>query len=150
VRLIEPDDEGVCLSPLELPALRVYLDAPDGVILKQFKAALKEARKSHPAPIVKPGPPAHTAIFDRTTFDRWRENRIIQLGELLAWREELSAAERRNYPNVALGEMAGLEGGDLDKKTSLAIACLEKALSSVHALSAQICSDLKDGSSPSP
>jgi hypothetical protein len=122
------------VSPYELPALLVHLDAPDDVIMTQFKAALKEARKRYPAPVAKPGRNALSARFTKRTFTVWLNYKIVQLAELLTWRALLGEEEQKKYPNTALGGWLGFD----DKKMSLAMGCLEKAVTGIPALATQI------------
>jgi hypothetical protein len=136
VRLIERTENGVQLSPLELPALRVHLNAPDDIIMTRFKAELMEARKLYPAPVAKPGRKALNARFDKRQFGVWRNHKIVQVCELLAWRESLSEDERKVYSNAVLGSWLDFD----NKKMSLAQDCLDKALKGIPALGAQ-CSD---------
>ncbi len=135
VRLLERTEHDAQLSPLELPALRVHLDAPDGVIMEQFADALRRARERYPAPVAKRGKNALKARFTEKTCRVWRENRIVQLCELLVWRKIfLREDEVKDYPNHVLGGWLEFD----EKKTSLAIDRLESALASIPALAAQV------------
>lgn len=59
VRTVDMADQST-LHALERPSLlvQVYLSAPDGVIIEEFKKALRPARQSVPSPVSKPGPAA--------------------------------------------------------------------------------------------
>lgn len=134
VRLLERTEHDAQLSPLELPALRVHLDAPDGVIMEQFADALRKARERYPAPVANTGKNALKARFTEKMCRVWRENRIVQLCKLLVWRKGLNEDEAEKYPNWMLGEWLKFDA----KKTSLAIDRLESALASIPALAAQV------------
>jgi hypothetical protein len=128
---------GVTIPALALPALLVKLTAPDAVILREVKAALNQWRKRHPVSVSKPGRKAANAVFDQSTFGVWLDNKIAELGELLAWRNELPKSERTKFPNAALGSWLGFE----DKKTSIAIGILNRALRDFRPINSQVVSE---------
>ncbi len=135
VEVIEWEKEGTTIPALALPALLVKLDAPDDVILRQVKEALKQWRKKHPFSVSPSGRKAPNAIFDETTFAVWRSHKIVQLGELIAWREGLRVGGQKTFPNAALGSWLDFD----DKKTSKAFKLLKRALEEdLRALNAQV------------
>jgi hypothetical protein len=82
------------LHQIEKPALIVQLQAPDGIIHKQFKEALELARKTYPAPIKKPGPKSANAAFTQRQISTWLNYKIVQLCELDNWRKGLRKDKR--------------------------------------------------------
>ena len=118
---------------IETPSLLVQLNAPDAVIFSQFEAALAKARKLYPAPVQRPGRKALNARFGPRKFNSWSRNKIIPLGELLAWRADLREDEQQKYSRAALGVWLGFD----ECGTSRAMGCLRKAITSIPALWAQ-------------
>jgi hypothetical protein len=96
VEIVERADQAT-LHEIEKPAFfaKVYLRAPDGIIIKEFEKALKEARRSVPAPVKKPGPRGAGPQFTRTEFSRWLDYRIVELCELEDWRRKLRRKKAR-------------------------------------------------------
>jgi hypothetical protein len=82
------------LHRLEKPALIVHLDAPDGVLMREFKKNLKLAREQYPAPVRKPGPKSSNAEFTQRQIRTWLNYKIVPLSELDNWRMELQKGER--------------------------------------------------------
>jgi hypothetical protein len=89
IDVIDRDEAARELSALEKPALLVRIDlkAPDAVIINGFRGALAEARKAHPAPVRNRGRDRLAGRFGPSRFASWRRWRIVELAELLAWRE---------------------------------------------------------------
>ena len=92
VRLVEKGP--ITLHQIEKPALIVQLQAPNGIILKQFKEALELARKKYPDPIKKPGPKSANAAFSQRQISTWLNYKIVQLCELDNWRKGLRKDKR--------------------------------------------------------
>jgi hypothetical protein len=145
VQVIEPSDAGFWLPRERLPALIVNLNATDEDIIAAVKRTLEE-RKPVGAPVRKPGRHAPNACFDKCTFEKWRNNQIVQLAYLLAWRAGLDAGDAKNYPDHVLGKWM-TEPKDTSeakkdltepKDTSEAKTVLKEALASLSALFAQI------------
>lgn len=157
VQVIEPRDEGELLQqePLQLlvysdkpkeylldtgfrlprermPALIVNLSAPDELILEAVKREL-EKRKHSSAPVRKPGRHALSRYFDRYTFDKWQNNRIVELAELLAWRSKLAAEKKRLYPNCVFGEWLNKDANQTNKAKGV----LKDAIARLPAIFAQ-------------
>ena len=120
VDVVNWQEGGVRIPALALPALLVKLSAPDAVIIDRVKAALKQWRQRHPFAVSRRGRKASNAVFDTNMFKVWWRNRIVELGELIAWRNGLAASERRKFPNAALGAWLKFD----DKKTSISIKLL--------------------------
>jgi hypothetical protein len=119
-------DTGFRLPRERMPALIVNLNAPDELILEAVKREL-EKRKNSSAPVRKPGRHALSRYFDRYTFDKWQNNRIVELAELLAWRSKLAAGKKRLYPNCVLGDWLNKDANQTNKAKEVlkgAIACL--------------------------
>ena len=93
--------------PVVSPALVVDLNAPDKVIRHEFERMLKKARKRFRPPASKPGRWAMNACFDDRVFKKWRNDRIVQLADLLAWRSTLSPSEKAAGPNSVLVSDSG-------------------------------------------
>jgi hypothetical protein len=127
VRLIEEPER---LHGIELPALLVNLNAPDGVIRDEFEKALRAARENYPSLVLKRGPQALNASFGEQKFSTWKSHKILQLADLLAWK----AREKINVSEAELGSWLGFD----KKKTELAKKLLYDALRSIPALAAQI------------
>ena len=135
VELILPQQAGYVLELYRLPALIVYVNAPDAVILSEIKRTLKAIRKPLRPPIAKPGRAAFNSLFDAHIFAKWRSEKIVQLAELLMWRAKLSKQEAKNYPDHVLGKWLGKE---TPQATTKAKNTLKEALASLPALGAQV------------
>lgn len=137
VRLVEHGDVGSNyhrIHAVEMPALLVQLNAPDDVIMREFERALRKAREKYSPPVASPGPKALNARFDERTFTMWLNNKIVELCELFAWRNGLEAREAEKYSQATLGGWLDFD----ETKTSRAKDCMERALSAIPALCAQI------------
>lgn len=79
------------LTQLEKPALflQVWLRASDKEILDEMKRILKEERKAHPLPPTSGQRSGGDSNFGRKVFDEWIKRRIVELCDLLSWRETL-------------------------------------------------------------
>jgi hypothetical protein len=95
------------LHQIEKPALIVQLDAPDGIIVNQFKEALALARKTYPEPIKKPGPKSANAAFSLRQISTWLNYKIVQLCELDNWRKGLRKGDAPSF--VEIGETAAAD-----------------------------------------
>jgi hypothetical protein len=136
VRLIEVP---VGLHAIELPALLINLNAPDGVIREQFEDALRAAREQHPSHVRKRGPQALNARFDEQQFCTWRRYKILPLADLLAWR----ACQKDKIPDVQIGLWLGFDEDQAAKEIELAKKALQGALNSISALAAQVAAEHK-------
>jgi hypothetical protein len=119
-------DTGFRLPRERMPALIVNLDAPDEFILDAVKHVLEE-RKHSSAPVRKPGRHSLSRYFDKRTFDKWQNNRIVELAELLAWQSTLAAEKKRLYPECVLGDWLNKDANQTNKAKNVlkdAIACL--------------------------
>ena len=134
VRLIE---KPLRLPAIELPALLINLNAPDGTIRDQLEEALRAGRAKYPPPVRKRGPQALNARFGDQKFYMWRRYKILQLADLLAWRngqkDKITAAQMGRW----LGFDEGRTAKESAKEVELAKKTLEEALRSIPALAAQ-------------
>jgi hypothetical protein len=124
------------LHRIERPALilQIYLNAPDGVILTEFKKALRLARREVPAPVSKPGRKTADAKFSSRHFTRWLNRRIVELCEIDAWRREL-----KDGPTDAdLGRWLFPNYADPSKEVATARNVLNEAIDLILALWAQV------------
>jgi hypothetical protein len=127
------------LHRLEKPALIVQLDAPDGVLVREFKKALKEARKQYPAPVRKPGPQASNAEFTAKQISTWLNYKIVHLAELDNWRMELREKKGSAIPADAdFGRWLFPTHAEPSKELVTARKTLDKAILNIPALWAQI------------
>jgi hypothetical protein len=140
VEAIDRDEAARDLHDLEKPALlvRVWLRAPDAVILKEFRAALVEARKTHPAPVRNRGRDSLAGRFSPSKLATWRRRRILELAELLAWRDKEwpnggSRSDKRPS-DAQLGRWLRFNGRELEE----AMRALKTALEAIPALSVQV------------
>lgn len=139
VQLVEPESEDVLIPRHLLPVLVVNINAPDEIILAQFKLRLMEAREKFPSGFSKPGPKAANGSFGERSFLSWCNARIVPLAELLAWNAERKARGEDYYPDVVLGSWIGLSNkGSTHRSKEVLMA----ALASMPALAAQIKYDL--------
>jgi hypothetical protein len=99
VQLIESQDRDVCIPRRLLPAIFVNINAPERVILAQFKRALREALDKYPQPLRKPGPHAANYCFEKRIFERWCNTRIVEFADRLAWNAQLE----KPYSEAKLG-----------------------------------------------
>jgi hypothetical protein len=125
------------MHDFERPALllKVSLSAPDDVIIQEFKKVLSAARKRCPAPVKQRGPQVLKGRYKDEQFSTWRSYRILELADLLAWREY----EHIEATDVHLGLFLGFE----KKRIETAKKELFKATSSstIKALAAQVASE---------
>jgi hypothetical protein len=129
------------MHDIERPALllKVSLSAPDDVIIREFKKILSGARERCPAPVKQRGRQVFNGRF-KEPFSTWRNYRILEVAELLAWR----AYDKVDATDVQLGRLLGLGNVNLefDKKgIELAKKELSKAIASIPALAAQVASE---------
>jgi Family of unknown function (DUF6387) len=132
------------MHDIERPALllKVSLSAPDDVIIHEFKKILSGARKRCPAPVKQRGPQVLKGRFKaEEQFTTWRNYKILEFAELLAWR----AYDKVDATDVQLGclltDNANIE---FDKKrTEVAKKALLAAIdsNSIRALAAQVASE---------
>jgi hypothetical protein len=140
VELIGPRPQGFSIPHDNLPSIIVNIDAPDPVILRQFKLALAEARKYIPAPVEARGRSGMSGQFDdKKVFKRWKRAKIVELGILFIWNARREKHGQGSYPDHVLGEWLGLGGS---KETSVAKRELKKALKSIPSLFTQVSQDL--------
>lgn len=143
VWVVEPDRVRPTGKPFEVLVrsrqpqtllIEVWPGATDADLIKGFRNALTEIRKTHPAPVTRRGPRAMTARFDEAVFHRWQKHRILEIADLLAWsiQEDVKIGAARIgewlFPSVTASAKRGQE----------AITVLQEALASIPALTAQI------------
>jgi hypothetical protein len=126
------------LHRLEKPALIVQLDAPDGVLVAEFKKALKAARKIYPAPVMKPGPKSSNAEFTRRQILTWLNYKIVPLAELDNWRMELQTQKCPTPADADFGLWLFPEKAHPGKEIITARKVLDKAIANIPALWAQV------------
>jgi len=141
VRVVDKADQST-LHALEQPSLlvQVYLNAPDGVIIEEFKKVLRSARQSVPSPVSKPGPTALSGKFTETQFTSWIKHRIVELCELEAWRAKLPEDEAKPR-NADFGRWHFPAYTDPDKAVVQARKVLASAIKAIPALFAQVAAD---------
>ena len=127
----------VTLHRLEKPALIVQLGAPDGVIIKMVREALKSVRKTYPAPIRKPGPESTDAEFTKRQISTWLNYKIVQLAELDNWRMELKEKGCAFPKGADFGRWLFPENASPSKELLTARKQLDKAIKNIEALWAQ-------------
>lgn len=140
LQLVGPDRGGYWLSRERLPAIIVNVDAPDDVIFKRLKLMLGEVRKYIKPPVAKPGRYHLNSRFDEYTFAKWKNDKIVEFADLLAWNATLKAQGEKRYREHELGERLGKY---TSRMTSEAKATLKKALASLPALAAQISEEMQ-------
>lgn len=140
VEAIDRNEASRELYALEQPALlvRVHLGAPDAVILEKFRAELANARKTHPAPVTKRGRDSLAGRFSPSKLATWKHYRVIELAELLAWREGKLPWQNGEAPSplpsdAQVGRWLGFDAA----KVRVAKRTLESALGVIPALWAQ-------------
>jgi len=141
VEIVEKADQAT-LPRIERPALilKVYLRAPDGKIIEEFKRALQNARRSTPSPVKKPGPQGLDAVFMKTEFSHWLDHRIVELCELDVWRgKERKKKPRKRLPRDAdFGHWLFPAYVNQRKKVISARKALGRAITQIPALWAQV------------
>ena len=146
VEAVDREEAARELYALERPALlvRVHLGAPDAVILEKFRAVLVEARKTYAAPVKNRGRDSLKGRFSPSKLKTWRDYHIIELAELLAWRErewpangptETDPPSRRRPSDAQLGRWLGFQ---TPGEVAAAMQALETALNAIPALWAQV------------
>jgi hypothetical protein len=83
----------------------------------------------------KAWPQARNSKFDDQTFGRWRDLKIAEFAELLAWRAGLTEAESEGISEAALGRWIGRHRS---KDVNVTKKVLIEALASLAALGAQV------------
>jgi hypothetical protein len=125
----------------ERPALllKVSLSAPDDVIIHEFKKILSGARERCPAPVKQRGHQVLKGRFKAEQFSTWRNYKILELADLLAWR----AYDKVDATDVQLGRLLEDNANiKFDKKRiEVAKKELRKALDSIRALTEQVVSE---------
>jgi hypothetical protein len=132
VQLIEPQDRDVRIPRHLLPAIIVNITAPERDIVALFKRKLREALDKYPQPLRKPGPHAANYCFDGRIFERWRNNRIVEFADLLAW----NAKSGKPYSETRLGATF-LKHRD-KYETARVKKMLMRAIAALPALAAQL------------
>jgi hypothetical protein len=127
----------VTLHRLEKPALIVQLDAPDGVLIKMFKEALKLARKTYPSPVRKPGPKSPNSEFTRRQILTWLNYKIVWLGELDNWRMGLKEKNCAIPTDANFGRWLFAGRANPSKEIVTARKILDRAIGNIPALWAQ-------------
>jgi hypothetical protein len=135
VEVIDRDEAARELSALEQPALilRVHLKAPDAVIVREFRAELAKARKTTPALVKNRGRDGLRGNFSRSKLATWKRYRIIELAELLAWRENKPPSPKRPS-DAQLGRWLKFDAAEV----RVAVRTFENARRMIPALSAQV------------
>jgi hypothetical protein len=135
VEVIDRDEAARELSALEQPALllRVHLTAPDAVIVREFRAELAKVRKTVPALVKNRGRDSLRGNFSRSKLATWKRYRIIELAELLAWRES-KPPSRKRPSDAQLGRWLKFDAAEV----RVAVRTFENARSMIPALSAQV------------
>jgi hypothetical protein len=133
-----PKGGDITLHRLEKPALIIQLDAPDGILVLEFKKALKSARKEYPAPVTKPGPKSSNAEFTRRQISTWLNYKIVALAELENWRTELQAQKGAVPTDADFGRWLFPNKAHPSKEIITARKMLDKAIASIPALWAQV------------
>jgi hypothetical protein len=143
VELIDRREEGqkLELHALELPALVVHLDQPDGVIIDEVKKALALARKKYPSRIAARGPKAQNAKFGDRNFSTWLTARIVELSELMAWNKEQPRDKRVSGEQIGKWLYPGHE--DVKRTEQRSRTILRKALASLPEMNAQVVAKTK-------
>jgi hypothetical protein len=134
VEVIDHEEAARKLEKLEEPAmlLRIHLGAPDATIMLAIREALLKARQNHPGPIKRPGKRSTGSTFNANTFASWRRHKIIQLAELLAWKQ------RDGLKSISKAQIGRwLFSSDPKKSVEAAEKVMRRAIDSVPALDMQ-------------
>jgi hypothetical protein len=125
------------LHKLEKPALliQIYLNAPDRVIIEEFKRALKEARRTTPTPVRQRGPKVLEVTFGETHFTKWQTHKIVQICDLDHWRQGLTGPKPTD---AVFGEWLFGAYKQPRKEMATARKILNEAISLIPALWAQV------------
>jgi hypothetical protein len=132
------------LHDSERPALllKVSLSAPDDVIMHEFKRILRGVRGRCPAPVRQPGRQVLNGRFKKEQFTTWRNYKILELADLLAWR----AYDKIDATDAQLGRLLEMGNANLKfdpKRTVMAKKELFRAIDSISALAAQVASEAR-------
>lgn len=65
------------------------LRASDTDLIEAFKEHLRNKRKEHPSALTRRGPKLLNAEFNSTLANSWLNHRIVQIAQLIHWREHL-------------------------------------------------------------
>jgi hypothetical protein len=113
----------------------VNVNMPDAILHAEFDRWLTQVRNQLPSPIKMRGTPSSNAKFNETKFEVWRETKIIEFADLLAWRATLDESERKKYRKSTLGRwIERYNSKDVNTTERL----LRSALASLSALLAQV------------
>jgi hypothetical protein len=128
------------LADIEKPALivQVWLGAPDRTIIEQFKRELRLARDVTPAPVKTRGSTKAPAAIGAMHFNGWIAHRIVQLCDILVWRNGLTSQEKPTDADI--GRRLFPSSRYPRKEVAIAKRTLDSALALIPALSAQIAS----------
>jgi hypothetical protein len=128
------------LQDIEKPALiiQVWLGAPDRTIIEAFKRELQLARGVTPAPVKTRGSKKAPAAISKMHFNGWIAHRIVQLCDMLAWRNGLTSQEKPT--DADMGRWLFPKSTFPRKEFATAKGALFSALDLIPALSAQIAS----------
>ncbi len=108
----------------------VNLSAPDACVFEAFKRWFAEARKQIATPIRKRGPHSQNGKFTELEFNIWKDLKITEYCELLAWRTENTRATKAD-----LGRWIGRQDANAVIATERA---LRNALKRLPALAGQV------------
>lgn len=112
----------------------VDLNLPDAFILAEFQKFIQTAREYVPAPVLKSGPAARNGRFDEVTFSKWKNLRIVEFCELLAWRNGQPPEMRKHLKDAVLGRWIKR---NLPKDVGVTRNALKNALARLPALGSQ-------------
>jgi hypothetical protein len=135
IQLVGQQEKGYWLDSRRLPAIIVNPAAPDAIIIKELKKTLKEVRKYITPPVAKRGRYDLNNCFDKTTFEKWIDDRIVEFADLLAWNASQKVHNCEYYSEWVLGKWLGKSSARMTSETK---KTLKKALGSLPPLSAQI------------
>jgi hypothetical protein len=112
----------------------VNVSMPNAILRREFDRWLAEVRKQLSSPVVKPGRGAFNDLFDDIKFRHWRNTKIVEFIELLAWRGELGSSARKGLPESTLG---GWINRHTSKDVNTTKRVLRAALACLPSLAAQ-------------
>lgn len=119
----------------------VDLNMPDAFINAAFRRFLEIAREQVPSPVVMSGPAARNGRFEKT-YKRWKDLKIVEFCELLAWRAQQPELKRKKIKDAMLGRWIGRH---LSKDVSVTRNALKKALAQLAALGSQVSYEMAQG-----
>lgn len=127
-------ETGVMVNLQRLPALVIYLDAPDDKIIEAVKNELLNRRGRFGKHLNQRGPKTINSRFDTAIFNKWIGSQIVKLADLFIWNAQEKKAGRGELPDWRLGDFLGFSA----KKTSQTRTTLSEVLESLPALKKQL------------